>query len=59
MTHNLWVIKVYNDILKAVTGDPKRIEEVVSRVDALVQPIEQYQFDPFNQVINSNIQCVG
>ena len=32
-----------------MTGDPKRIEEVVARVDALVEPIEQYQFDPFNQ----------
>merc|ERR1712106_956534 len=40
---------IFGPELKAVTGDPKRIEEVVARVDALVEPIVQYQFDPFNQ----------
>ena len=32
-----------------MTGDPKRIEEVVARVDALVKPLEDYKFDPFAQ----------
>uniref|UniRef100_A0A8C9TU55 Dynein axonemal heavy chain 10 n=1 Tax=Scleropages formosus TaxID=113540 RepID=A0A8C9TU55_SCLFO len=34
--------------LKAVTGDPKRIDEVIHLVDGLVVPIEQLSFDPFN-----------
>uniref|UniRef100_A0AAV2KWR9 AAA+ ATPase domain-containing protein n=1 Tax=Knipowitschia caucasica TaxID=637954 RepID=A0AAV2KWR9_KNICA len=33
--------------LKNVTGDPKRIDEVLSRVDGLVQPIQDLSFDPF------------
>ena len=37
-----------------MTGDPKRIEEVVSRVDALVNPLEQYQFNPFAQDCSSS-----
>jgi dynein heavy chain len=34
--------------LKAVTGDPKRIEDVLKRVDALVKPLEEVTFDPFS-----------
>jgi dynein heavy chain len=33
--------------LKAVTGDPKRIEEVLLRVDNLVKPLQEVGFDPF------------
>ncbi|CBY09982.1 unnamed protein product [Oikopleura dioica] len=40
---------IFGPELKAVTGDPKRIEEVVARVDALVKPLEDYKFDPFAQ----------
>ena len=32
---------IFGPELKAVTGDPERIEEVVERVDSLVIPIEQ------------------
>lgn len=31
---------IFGPELKAVTGDPKRIEDVLKRVDGLVQPIE-------------------
>ncbi|XP_021370512.1 dynein heavy chain 10, axonemal-like isoform X1 [Mizuhopecten yessoensis] len=41
---------IFGPELKAVTGDPKRIEEVLIRVDALVKPLEEVSFDPF--VIN-------
>lgn len=34
--------------LKSVTGDPKRIDEVLCRVDNLVLPIEDISFNPFN-----------
>ena len=32
---------IFGPELKAVTGDPKRIEEVLVRVDALVTPLEE------------------
>ena len=32
---------IFGPELKAVTGDPKRIEDVLKRVDGLVMPIEQ------------------
>ena len=32
---------IFGPELKAVTGDPKRIEEVLVRVDALVVPLEE------------------
>jgi len=32
---------IFGPELKSVTGDPKRIEDVVKRVDALVTPIEE------------------
>ena len=32
---------IFGPELKAVTGDPERIEEVLLRVDKLVEPIEQ------------------
>ncbi|ELU10552.1 hypothetical protein CAPTEDRAFT_221643 [Capitella teleta] len=39
---------IFGPELKSVTGDPKRIEDVLKRVDALVQPIEEVSFDPFS-----------
>jgi len=32
---------IFGPELKAVTGDPRHIEDVLKRVDALVQPIEE------------------
>ena len=32
---------IFGPELKAVTGDPKRIEDVLKRVDELVKPIEE------------------
>eukprot|EP00061_Rhincodon_typus_P013254 g39516.t1 len=39
---------IFGPELKAVTGDPKRIDDVVKRVNDLVVPIEQLSFDLFN-----------
>lgn len=39
---------IFGPELKSVTGDPKRIEDVLKRVDALVKPIEEVNFDPFS-----------
>lgn len=30
-----------------MTGDPERIDDVLSRVDRLVVPIQEVTFDPF------------
>nr|XP_026696380.1 dynein heavy chain 10, axonemal isoform X1 [Ciona intestinalis]XP_026696381.1 dynein heavy chain 10, axonemal isoform X2 [Ciona intestinalis] len=38
---------IFGPELKAVTGDPKRIEDVLKRVDGLVGPIETVKVDPF------------
>ncbi|KAL5017096.1 hypothetical protein ScPMuIL_006685 [Solemya velum] len=38
---------IFGPELKSVTGDPKRIEEVLVRVDALVTPLQEVSFDPF------------
>lgn len=38
---------IFGPELKAVTGDPKRIEEVLLRVDNLVKPLQEVGFDPF------------
>ncbi|XP_014674920.1 PREDICTED: dynein heavy chain 10, axonemal-like [Priapulus caudatus] len=38
---------IFGPELKAVTGDPVRIDNVLKRVDALVRPIEEVGFDPF------------
>ncbi|XP_035829687.1 dynein heavy chain 10, axonemal isoform X2 [Aplysia californica] len=40
---------IFGPELKAVTGDPDRIEEVLLRVVKLVEPIEQLTFDAFSQ----------
>ncbi|XP_067295015.1 dynein axonemal heavy chain 10 isoform X2 [Pseudorasbora parva] len=39
---------IFGPELKAVTGDPKRIDDVLHRVNCLVQPIEEIPFDPFD-----------
>ena len=49
---------IFGPELKAVTGDPKRIEDVLKRVDELVGPIESVSLDSIfldtrvNQVIH-------
>ncbi|MEE6504167.1 hypothetical protein FKM82_005082, partial [Ascaphus truei] len=39
---------IFGPELKAVTGDPKRIDDVLRRVDGLMKPMETLSFDPFN-----------
>ena len=39
---------IFGPELKAVTGDPDRIEGVLMRVDSLVLNIETVRFDPYN-----------
>lgn len=39
---------IFGPELKAVTGDPRRIDDVLRRVDSLIVPIEEVSFDPFN-----------
>lgn len=39
---------IFGPELKAVTGDPERIDIVIQRVDRLVVDIEIIKFDPFN-----------
>ena len=39
---------IFGPELKAVTGDPDRIEAVLMRVDSLVLNIETVRFDPYN-----------
>uniref|UniRef100_A0A8D0HBM0 Dynein axonemal heavy chain 10 n=1 Tax=Sphenodon punctatus TaxID=8508 RepID=A0A8D0HBM0_SPHPU len=38
---------IFGPELKAVTGDPKRIDYVLRRVDGLISPLEVLTFDPF------------
>ncbi|KAJ3039942.1 Dynein heavy chain 10, axonemal [Rhizophlyctis rosea] len=40
---------IFGPELKAVTGDPQQIDEVIKRVEALVVPFEQVPFDVFNK----------
>lgn len=40
---------IFGPDLKAVTGDPKQIEEALCRVDELHMPIEEITFNPFNK----------
>lgn len=39
---------IFGPDLKGVTDDPKRIDEVLCRVDSLLLPIEEAGFNPFN-----------
>ncbi|KAM9858629.1 dynein axonemal heavy chain 10 [Aulostomus maculatus] len=60
---------IFGPELKGVTGDPKRIDEVLCSVENLVLPIEEVPFDPFNickmsswkmimQDFNSTVQAI-
>ncbi|XP_075882096.1 dynein axonemal heavy chain 10-like isoform X2 [Nelusetta ayraudi] len=53
LCHVLQVLEEFQNIfgpdLKAVTGDPKQIEEALCRVDELHMPIEEITFNPFNK----------
>ena len=40
---------IFGTELKAVTGDPKSIEEVLQRVESLKAPLLTVEFDPFDQ----------
>lgn len=40
---------IFGPELKAVTGDPQQIDEVIKRVEGLVVPLEQAPFDLFNK----------
>lgn len=40
---------IFGPELKAVTGDPQQIDEVIKRVDALVFPFESVSFDVFSK----------
>ncbi|KXS21993.1 hypothetical protein M427DRAFT_494431 [Gonapodya prolifera JEL478] len=44
---------IFGPQLKAVTGDSQAIDEVIKRVDALVQPFVTVGFDIFNKKYNS------
>ncbi|XP_071880489.1 dynein axonemal heavy chain 10 isoform X1 [Anas platyrhynchos] len=39
---------IFGSELKAVTGDPKRIDDLLRRVDRLTSPMEELTFDPFS-----------
>jgi len=41
---------IFGPELKAVTGDPERIDTVIKRVNGLVTAIEEIKFDPSNQL---------
>jgi len=56
---------IFGPELKAVTGDPRHIEDVLKRVDALVKPIEEVMnihklclyFFVFCSFINNTVVC--
>ncbi|XP_069727356.1 dynein axonemal heavy chain 10 [Phaenicophaeus curvirostris] len=39
---------IFNPELKAVTGDPKRIDDLVRGIKGLTRPMEELAFDPFS-----------
>ncbi|NXW65945.1 DYH10 protein, partial [Eurystomus gularis] len=39
---------VFSPELKSVTGDPKRVDDLLRRVDGLTSPMEELTFDPFS-----------
>ncbi|XP_066511362.1 dynein axonemal heavy chain 10-like isoform X1 [Hoplias malabaricus] len=49
---------IFGPEFKAVTGDPKRIDDVLRWVDSLVVPIEELSFDPFSMRQMSNWKTV-
>ncbi|KAJ3349859.1 Dynein heavy chain 10, axonemal [Entophlyctis luteolus] len=45
---------IFGPELKAVTGDPQQIDEVIKRVEALIIPFEQIPFDIFSKKYQQN-----
>ncbi|KAJ3134855.1 Dynein heavy chain 10, axonemal [Physocladia obscura] len=45
---------IFGPELKAVTGDPQQIDEVIKRVEALIVPFEQIPFDIFSKKYQQN-----
>ncbi|TPX78384.1 hypothetical protein CcCBS67573_g00352 [Chytriomyces confervae] len=45
---------IFGPELKAVTGDPQQIDEVIKRVEALIVPFEQIPFDIFSKRYQQN-----
>ncbi|GAB1598225.1 dynein axonemal heavy chain 10 isoform X2 [Argonauta hians] len=39
---------IFGAEMKAVTGDPKKIEDVIQRVEGLIKPLSVLTFDPFS-----------
>uniref|UniRef100_A0A8D0FMY2 Dynein heavy chain tail domain-containing protein n=1 Tax=Strix occidentalis caurina TaxID=311401 RepID=A0A8D0FMY2_STROC len=39
---------IFGPELKAVTGDPKRVDDLLRRVNGLTSPMEELTFDPFS-----------
>ncbi|NXL28176.1 DYH10 protein, partial [Glaucidium brasilianum] len=39
---------IFGPELKAVTGDPKRVDDLLRRVNGLTSPMEELDFDPFS-----------
>ena len=50
---------IFGPELKAVTGDPKRIEDVLKRVDALIVPIESVSTKSTSEMIFIAYRLVG
>lgn len=50
---------IFGPELKSVTGDPKRIEDVVKRVDALVQPIEEVKHVNHDLLFSQSVARIG
>ena len=46
---------IFGPEMKAVTGDPKRIEDVVKRVDGLVKPLENVSWAFLKMVLHGTI----
>lgn len=49
---------IFGPELKGVTRDQKRIDEVLHRVDALVLPIEEVRFNPFDMSNKSSWKTI-
>ncbi len=43
---------IFGPELKAVTGDPQQIDEVIKRVEGLIVPFEQAPFDVFSKKLD-------
>ena len=50
---------IFGPELKAVTGDPQQIDEVIKRVEALVVPFEQVPLDVFNKKCEIQTRSAG